>query len=113
MKDELLVAIEREVLGWPGVGKDSDRTQVALYRFGRRQIGHVHLDGVVDLPFPKALHDDLISKGLAEPHRGGFPATVSFRVRGPEDVPGAVDLFRMNYERAKAAAERRKVGQDH
>jgi len=111
MDDELLLSVERVVLGWPGVDRDPDRTQVALYRFGRRQIGHVHSDGVADLPFPRAVHDELISRGLAEPHRGGFPATVSYRIRGPEDVPGAVDLFRMSYERAKSAAERREEKQ--
>lgn len=108
MNEELLPAIEREVLGWPGVSKDPDRARVSLYRFGRRQIGHVHHDGVVDVTFPRALHDRLISDGAAEPHRGGFPAVVSYRVRGPEDVPGAVDLFRKSYDRAKAAAERRE-----
>ena len=108
MNGELLALIEREVLGWPGVSKDRDGTDVSVYRFGQRQIGHVHHDGVADLPFPRAVHDGLISDGVAEPHRGGFPAVVSYRIRGPEDVPGAIDLFRMNYDRAKVAAERRK-----
>ncbi len=77
MNDYLLALIEREVLGWPGVSKEPDRSSVTVYRFGRRQIGHVHHDGVADLPFPRAIHDGLISDGMAEPHRGGFPATVS------------------------------------
>jgi Family of unknown function (DUF5519) len=112
MNDELLASIDGEVLSWPGVSKDPDRSHVALYRLGRRQLGHIHLDGVVDLPFPRALHDGLISDGLAEPHRGGFPAVVSYYIRVPEDVPGAVELFRMNYERARVAAERRKGRRD-
>ncbi len=108
MNGELLALIEREVLGWPGVSKDPDGRAVSVYRFGRRQIGHVHHDGVADLPFPRAVHDELISDGTAQPHRGGFPAVVSFYLRGPEDVAGAVDLFRMSYDRARAADERRK-----
>jgi len=108
MNGELLALIEREVLGWPGVSKDRDGTAVSVYRFGRRQIGHVHHDGVADLPFPRAVHDELISQGLAEPHRGGFPAVVSYYLRDPEDVPGAVDLFRTSYDRARIAAERRE-----
>jgi hypothetical protein len=36
---------------------------------------------------------------------------VSYRIRGPEDVPGAVDLFRASYERAKSAAARREERQ--
>jgi luciferase-like monooxygenase len=78
MNDGLLASIEREVLSWPGVGKDPARPHVSLYRFGRRQIGHVHHDGVVDLPCPRAVHDELISNGMAEPHQGGCPATVSY-----------------------------------
>ncbi|MBA2714298.1 MAG: DUF5519 family protein [Rubrobacteraceae bacterium] len=77
MNDDLLALIEREVLSRSGVSKEPDRSGVAVYRFGRRQIGHIHHDGVADLPFPKAIHDGLISDGMAEPHRGGFPATVS------------------------------------
>jgi hypothetical protein len=111
MNDELLASIEQEVLGWPGVSKDPEERRVALYRFGRRHIGHIHHDGVADLPFPREIHDRLISEGLAEPHRGGFRAVVSYRIRGPEDVPGAVDLFHASYERAKAAAERREERQ--
>jgi hypothetical protein len=94
--------------GWPGVSKDLDRPHVAIYRFGQRQIGHVHGDRVADLTVPKAIQNALISDGLAQPHRGGFPAVVSYRIRGPEDVPGAVDHFRRSYERARAAAERRQ-----
>ncbi len=32
---------------------------------------------------------------------------VSYHIREPGDVPGAVELFRMSYARAKASAERR------
>jgi hypothetical protein len=123
MDDELLASIEHEVLGWPGVSKETGGGGVGqggfwvpratVYRFGRRQIGHVHHDGVADLPFPRAVHDELISNGLAEPHRGGFPAVVSCYIRGPEDVSGVVDLLRMSYDRAKVAAERRNGRRDY
>jgi hypothetical protein len=113
MNGELLAMIERELLDWPGVSKEIHWGGVrvpptTVYRFGRRQIGHIHDTGVADLTFPREIHDELISDGLAEPHRGGFPAVVSYYIRGPDDVRGAVDLFRMSYERARAAAERRK-----
>ena len=39
---------------------------------------------------------------------GGFAGVVSYHIRELEDVPGVVELFRMNYERAKASAERRE-----
>jgi hypothetical protein len=122
MNDGLLALIEREVLSWPGVSKETHRGSpdqggfgvppATVYKYGRRQIGHIHHDGVADLMFPREIHDELVSDGLAEPHRGGFPAVVSYYLRGPEDVSGAVDLFRMSYDRAKVAAERRKRSQN-
>jgi hypothetical protein len=116
MHEELLTMIEREVLSWPGVRKETPGTavtpgiDVTIYWLGRRQIGHIHHDGVADVQFPKALHDELIAAGRAEPHRGGFAAVVSYRLRNPSDVPGAVDLFRIAYDRATDRRERDQTG---
>jgi hypothetical protein len=102
--------VEREVLSWPGVSKETrgtdvtPGTDVTIYWLGRRQIGHIHHDGVADLQFPKALHDELIAAGRAGPHRGGFPAVVSFAIQQLDDVPDALDLFRLSYDRAMAKA---------
>ena len=56
--EELLKLIEHEVLGWPGVVKKRDEDGpggigVTGYRFGRRQIGHIHDDGHADFQFPR------------------------------------------------------------
>jgi hypothetical protein len=106
MNPDLLGALEKEVLGWPGVSKEPNRVEVSVYRLGRRHIGHVHHDGVADVQLPRTLHDELISTGRAQPHRGGFATVVSYRIGSAEDVPGAVELFRMSYEQAKAREER-------
>jgi Family of unknown function (DUF5519) len=118
MNDELLTKVEREVLRWPGVSKETHRggsgrggfrvPPATVYRFGRRQLGHIHDTGVADIPFPRKIHDELISDGRAKPHAAGFAGVVSYHVRQPEDVPRVVELFRMSYERAKSAAERRR-----
>jgi hypothetical protein len=63
---------------------------------------------VADLTFPRKIHDELISDGRAKPHGARFANVVSYHIREPEDVPRVVKLFDMSYERAKAAAERRK-----
>lgn len=59
MNDELLAMVEREVLGWPGVSKETGRgglgqggfgvPPATVYRFGRRALGHIHDTGVADL----------------------------------------------------------------
>ncbi len=120
MNDELLTQIEREVLGWPGVFKTRDEDgpggiPITGYEFGRKQIGHVHhgvADFLADFRFPREVRDELIRSGRAIPHPA-FPdsrTTASYRIRSKEDVPGALELFRMSYERLKESAERRKEG---
>jgi hypothetical protein len=112
MDEELLAMVDREVLSWPGVSKETRGTavtpgiDVTIYWLGRRQIGHIHHDGVADLQFPRTLHDELIAAGRAQPHRGGFAAVVSFAIQQPDDVPEVLELFRLGYDRimAKAAA---------
>jgi len=118
MNDELLALIEREVLDWPGVSKEIHRggpgqggswvPPATVYKFGRRALGHIHDTGVADLTFPREIHDQLISAGQAKPHGTGFAGVVSYHIREPEDVPRVVELFRMSYDRAKTAAERRQ-----
>jgi hypothetical protein len=49
-----------------------------------------------------------VDSGSAKPHHV-LPDTgwVSFWIQGEEDVPRVVELFRMSYERARAAADKR------
>ena len=119
MHGQLLASIEREVLSWPGVRKKRDEygpggVGVTGYGLGRRQIGHVHDDGHADFRFPGEVRDELIRSGRAIAHPA-FPnsrTTASYEIRTPGDLPGALELFRMGYERAKLAVEDPKEKQD-
>ena len=114
MKRILLARIEREVLGWPGVTKEETDggtgrggfrvPPAAVFRLGRRHLGHVHRDedGLADFSFPKEVRGDLILSGKAIPHPA-FPdskTNVSHEVRSAEDVAQVVELFRASYDRA-------------
>ena len=106
---EVLALVEREVLGWPGVWKKRDEDGpggigVTDYRLGRKQVGHVHDDGNADFRFPRETRDDLIRTGRAI-HHPAFPdsrTTASYGIRSAKDVPGAVELFGISYDRLKA-----------
>ena len=105
MQTELLDAVEREVLGWPGVDKEAGRFSSTVYRFGRRELGHVHRDRVFDLPVPRDTRERLLAQGRARPHRAGSKGYVSHPVRDAEDLSAVIGLLQANYERAKKIAE--------
>ena len=71
------------------------------YCIGTREIGHVHGDHLVDVPFPIKLRDELIASGKAEAHHV-LPQTgwVSLYLREPGDVQRAIDLLKLSYEMA-------------
>ena len=63
-KDE----ITRVVLTWDGMAAAPHRFGGTEYRLGTREIGHIHGDHMLDIPFPKKVRDDVVAAGRAEPH---------------------------------------------
>lgn len=100
--------LEREVAAWPNVTVHPHRFGGKEFRFGRAEIGHLHTDGTVDVPFPRAVRDALIEGGQAEEHRyvpnSGW---TTFRVRSQAGARHAVELLRLSYLRyaVKTAAD--------
>lgn len=99
--------IERELLSWPDVTAGSHRFGGREFRVGKREIGHLHGSNVADLPFPRSLRDELVSRGQVSPHHH-LPDSgwVSFYIRNEKDVPALLALFRLNYERVHALGKR-------
>ena len=96
-----------EVVGsWNGVTMAPHRFGGTQFRLGHREIGHIHGDRLVDVPFPKAKRDEFVRKGDAEPHHilrnSGW---VSLFLRVESDVERAVQLLRASFE---LAVSRRK-----
>jgi hypothetical protein len=96
--------IRAEVLGWPGVTERPHRFGGVEFTLGTRELGHLHGDRLADLPFPRTIRDALIAAGRARPHHV-LPESgwVTYDIRSEDDVPGAIALFRLSYERAQAA----------
>ncbi len=95
-------AIHSQLTSWPGVISQPHRFGGTEYRYGaKREIGHLHGDWLVDIPFPKKVRDEVVAAGRAEPHHI-LPQTgwVSVYLRAPGDVERAVELLRLSYELA-------------
>jgi hypothetical protein len=84
-----------EVARWEGVTLAPHRFGGTEFRFGRGEIGHVHLGGPVDIAFPKPVRDAIVAAGEAEPHHV-LPASgwVSVSLREPGDWDKALELLR-------------------
>ncbi len=95
-------AITKEVTSWPGVTAAPHRFGGVEYVIGKREIGHIHGDQMVDIPFPKKVRDQIIAAGRAQPHHI-LPETgwVSFYLRQEDDVEKAIALLRENFEIAQ------------
>ena len=91
--------ITEAVTSWTGVTVQPHRFGGVEYLIGRREIGHIHGDHLVDLPFPKKVRDQIVEAGRAEPHHI-LPETgwVSFYIRQEDDVEKAIALLRESYE---------------
>lgn len=95
--------IRCEVTSWPGVEAKPHRFNGIEFRVRGHEIGHLHGGRWADLPFPVSIRKELVAQGKARLHHI-LPQTgwVSYPIRVEEDVPGALELFRMNYERLTA-----------
>ena len=76
------------------------------FQLGRRQLGHLHDAGergaFADIPLPRTVRDELIAAGRARPH-SAVPDSgwLTVPVRTAADLAGAVEVFRIAYERAR------------
>jgi hypothetical protein len=72
--------------GWEKVTVAPHRFGGIELRLGKRELGHVHGDTLVDIPFPRRVRDEIIAAGEAEPHHilpesGWVSVFLSFRRR--------------------------------
>jgi hypothetical protein len=107
MMDANMSTIERKVLNWPGVTSEPGRFGATSFRYGKREIGHVHRDKIADLPVTREMREEILARGRARPHRAGVKGYISYPIEDPEDVSVVLEILGRNYYRAKAAAERR------
>jgi hypothetical protein len=105
-------ALVGEVANWEGVELATEpRFGGPMFQLGRRQLGHLHDAGergaFADIPLPRAVRDELIEAGRARPH-SAMPDSgwLTVPVRTAADLAGAVEVFRIAYERARNSAAR-------
>jgi hypothetical protein len=110
-------ALVGEIGHWDGIEVAPEpRFGGPAFQLGRRQLGHVHDAGergaFADIPLPRTLRDELIAAGRARPH-SAMPDSgwLTVPVRTAADLAGAVEVFRLAYDRARR--KRRSAERQH
>jgi hypothetical protein len=105
-------ALEGVVSAWSRVSVHPHRFGGREFLFGAAEVGHVHANEIVDIPFTRPIHDALLAEGLAEQHRwvpdSGW---ITFRIRSEQDIAHALWLMRLSYLRyaLKEATDPRRL----
>ena len=103
----ILENIQKEILSWPFVTAEAHKFGGIEFRLNKREMGHIHGERLVDLPFPMKIRNELVSSGRVSPHhvlpQSGW---VSYWINnGEKDVPVVLELFRMRYEQLKPRSQ--------
>jgi hypothetical protein len=106
--------VRQAALGWPGVEAHPHRFGGTEYRIAGREIGHIHGDDLLDVPFPVKVRERLVAEGRAQLHHvlpdSGW---ISFYLREPGDVERAIALLRESYDLAVAQRSRGRASGSH
>jgi hypothetical protein len=100
--------IEAAVRAWPGTEVGAHRFGGIEFRYGRRELGHLHGDRFADLPVGRRIKDELVAAGRARPHHV-LPDSGWITVPMGDEAGEAtvLELLRSSYERAVAQRQRR------
>jgi len=99
--------ITEAVTSWGEITLAPHRFGGTAFLLGKRELGHIHGDRLVDIPFPKPVRDELVSTGQAEPHHilpdSGW---ISFFLKSEADIDHAINLMRTSFDLARARKEK-------
>jgi predicted DNA-binding protein (MmcQ/YjbR family) len=102
--------IERAVTAWQGVSAQPHRFGGREFNLDTREIGHIHGDKLVDIPFPKKVRDELVNAGEAHAHHilpeSGW---ISFYIQEEGDVARAIKLLEKSYKLALEQKARKET----
>ena len=101
--NNIIENIKKEILSWPYVTSEPHRFDGIEFLLNKREMGHIHNEGLADLPFPMKIRNELVDSGRVKPHhvlpQSGW---ISYWFHNnEEDVSTVIELFRMRYEQLK------------
>ena len=93
----LITQIEHIILPWDGVTVESHNMGGKEFLYRKKEIGHIHWNGDLDILFGKPLTSELLKRNLVQQHKYVPGAAVTYPVLLDEDIPFAISLLRLSY----------------
>jgi hypothetical protein len=95
---ESLNHIQHIVTTWQDVSTVPHRFGGVQFQWHTVEIGHIHRNGMVDIPFTRKLREVLVAQGYTEVHHF-LPDTgwTSFYIGKNGDAQQAIELLRLSY----------------
>jgi hypothetical protein len=87
-----------EVETWENIDKSAHRFGGTQFNLGKTEIGHIHSNGVVDIPFLKKVKEVLIREKKASVHHySPNSGWTSFYIKSESDVNNTLWLLKISY----------------
>ena len=102
--NNIIENIKKEILSWPYVTSEPHRFGGIEFLLNKREMGHIHNEGLADIPFPMKIRDELVNSGRVKPHHVlPHSGWVSYLFHNNEEEIASIviQLFRMRYEQLK------------
>jgi hypothetical protein len=107
--NKIIEIIEKEILSWPYVTAEPHRFGGIEFRLDKREMGHVNIEGLADIPFPMKIRDELVNSGRVKPHhvlpQSGWVSYWFHNNNKKEDISTVIELFRLRYEQLKTKTQ--------
>lgn len=104
----ILDSIEETVLSWENVHLSPHKLGGRQFNYGKKEIGHMHGNGLVDIHLDRRTKTGLISKGVVENHhilkKSGW---VSIYVKNSEDAVKVISVLKIAWLRCNRLIEER------
>jgi hypothetical protein len=95
----------KDVLRWPEVTRSRHRLGGRQFNYRGIEMGHIHSNGVADIRLNAREHDDVLARGLAQPHHVAPQSTwVTYYIDARSDAQNVDGLFEIPFRRLNGAA---------
>jgi hypothetical protein len=92
--------IEEQASAWPGINTNVHKFGGVQFNFNKKEIGHIHSNGVLDILFSRKMKSELRNEGRVKDHHifknSGW---ISFYIRDESDLDSAVSLLKLSYDK--------------